>query len=229
MIEDNTPATVVILARLDAATTAESFGPLAERVRRAAAPVTWVADSGTLRRLAGEGSDWGWGLALDVEAVESRQTLRRDLATIREIGVDAVVVNDGRPIAHRDLLVASGIHTAVVDRFDDVPRGPRRPAPEGWACRSIVWGLWEVETGPARSPGLLGRLIPWRVGPPAGSLTIVEVGRGMASPVTADRVVRSIADFRTGRRPPRFARLGDLPTLLASGCQTTGGSVLRAA
>ena len=48
MPNDSAPATVVILARLDAATTEEGFGMLAEAVRRTGAAVTWVADGATL-------------------------------------------------------------------------------------------------------------------------------------------------------------------------------------
>ena len=50
---------------------------------------------------------------------------------VRYVLVDGVVVANGGTIAQRDLLVAEGIRTAVVDRCDDVTRGSRRPAPEG--------------------------------------------------------------------------------------------------
>ena len=229
MPNDSAPATVVILARLDAATTEAGFGMLAEGVRRTGAAVTWVADWETLDRLAGEGGEWGWALALERGEGDSRQGLRQQLKSLRHTAVDAVVVPDGGGIAHRDLLVEAGIHTAVVDRFDDVPRGNRRPAPEGWACRSIVWGLWEVAATPPRPGSLLGRLLPWVDGPAAGSLTVTPPGTSEGVHAAADRVTRVIGAFRTGRQPTRFVRLGDLPALLASGCQATGGSVLRAA
>ena len=230
MPNDSAPATVVILARLDAATTEAGFGMLAEGVRRTGAAVTWVADWETLDRLAGEGGEWGWALALERGEGDSRQGLRQQLKSLRHTAVDAVVVPDGGGIAHRDLLVEAGIHTAVVDRFDDVPRGNRRPAPEGWACRSIVWGLWEVASTPARPGSLLGRWLPWAGGPTAGSLTVVTPpGDGAGVHAAADRVTRVIGAYRAGRQPTRFVRLGDLPALLASGCQPTGGSVLRAA
>ena len=77
MPNNSTPATVVILARLDAATTEEGFGILAEAVRRTGAAVTWVADGATLDRLADGGGEWGWALALDRGAGDSRQGLRQ--------------------------------------------------------------------------------------------------------------------------------------------------------
>jgi len=226
---DSTPATVVILAQLDAATTKEGFGILAEGVRRTGAAVTWVADGATLDRLADGGGEWGWALKLDRGEGDSRQGLRQHLKSLRHTAVDAVVA-DGGGIVHRDLLVEAGIHTAVVERFDDLPRGNRRPAPEGWACRSIVWGLWEVASTPARPGSLLGRLLPWAGGPVAGSLTIVTPPcAGAEVHAAADRVTRVIGAYRAGRQPARLVRLGDLPALLGSGCQPTGGSVLRAA
>jgi len=226
---DSTPATVVILAQLDAATTKEGFGILAEGVRRTGAAVTWVADGATLDRLADGGGEWGWALKLDRGEGDSRQGLRQHLKSLRHTAVDAVVA-DGGGIVHRDLLVEAGIHTAVVERFDDLPRGNRRPAPEGWACRSIVWGLWEVASTPARPGSLLGRWLPWSGGPAAGSLTVVTPpGAGAGVHAAADRVTRVIGAYRAGRQPARLVRLGDLPALLGSGCQPTGGSVLRAA
>ncbi len=230
MPNDTTPATVVILARIDATTTDEGFATLAASVRRSGAAVTWVADGETLKRLSQATTEQGWALALDGAATESRQRLRHQLVGLRRAAVDGVVVAAGGTIAQRDLLVAEGIHTAVVDRFDEVTRGSRRPAPEGWACRSVVWGLWEVESTPTRAGSLLGRWIPWIGGPSAGSLTVVTVpGEGAGIHATADRVTRIIAAHRAGRHPKRFARLGDLPALLGSGGQPNGGSVLRAA
>ena len=229
MPNNSTPATVVILAQLDAATTKEGFGILAEGVRRTGAAVTWVADGATLDRLADGGGEWGWALKLDRGEGDSRQGLRQHLKSLRHTAVDAVVA-DGGGIVHRDLLVEAGIHTAVVERFDDLPRGNRRPAPEGWACRSIVWGLWEVASTPARPGSLLGRLLPWAGGPAADSLTIVTPPcAGAEVHAAADRVTRVIGAYRAGRQPARLVRLGDLPALLGSGCQPTGGSVLRAA
>ena len=228
MPNDSTAATVVILARLDAAITKEGFGILAEGVRRTGAVVTWVADGATLDRITDGGGEWGWALALDRGEGDSRQGLRQHLKSLRHTPVDAVVA-DGGGIVHRDLLVEAGIHTAVVDRFDDLPRGNRRPAPEGWACRSLVWGLWEVAATPPRPGSLLGRLLPWVDGPAAGSLTVTPPGAGEGVHAAADRVTRFLGAYRAGRQPTRLVRLGDLPALLGSGCQPTGGSVLRAA
>ena len=229
MPNNSTPATVVILARLDAAITKEGFGILAEGVRRTGAVVTWVADGATLDRITDGGGEWGWALALDRAESDSRQGLRQHLKSLRHTAVDAVVVPDGVEIVHRDLLVEAGIHTAVVDRFDDLPRGNRRPAPEGWACRSLVWGLWEVAATPPRPGSLLGRLLPWVDGPAAGSLTVTPPGAGEGVHAAADRVTRFLGAYRAGRQPTRLVRLGDLPAMLGSGCQPTGGSVLRAA
>jgi hypothetical protein len=227
---DTTPATVVILAHISPGITDDAFESLAEGVRRTGVAVTWVADPDCLARLARNGDEWGWALALDDTTTSSRQRLRHVLASLRRTSVDAVVVPEGGVITHRELLVEAGIHTAVVDRFDDVPRGSRRPAPEGWACRSIVWGLWEVESTPATSGSLLSRWMPWIGGPPAGSLAVVTVSSAeTASRPDVDRTLRIIAAQRTGRIPKRYVRLGDLPAQLGSGGQTHSASVLRAA
>lgn len=230
MPNDSTPATVVILSRISPGITDEAFGTLAEAVRRTGVTVTWVADAATVGRLAQGHDAQGWALALDDASTESRQRLRQSLVAVDRTDVDAVVVPEGGAIAHRELLVEAGIRTAVVDRFDDVPRGNRRPAPEGWACRSIVWGLWEVASTPVTSSSLIGRWIPWGGGPAAGSLTVVSVlGSGVAGHTDIDRTARLIAGHRAGRIPKRFVRLGDLPALLGPGGQSKGGSVLRAA
>jgi hypothetical protein len=227
---DTTPATVVILARIDATITADGFETLAASVRSTDAAVTWVADGDTLKRLSRLTADQSWALVLDGTETDSRQRLRQHLIGLRRTAVDGVVVADRGTIAQRDLLVAEGIRTAVVDRFDDVTRGSRRPAPEGWACRSVVWGLWEVESTPTRAGSVLGRWLPWIGGPAAGSLTVVTVSQaGAGILATSDRLTRVIAAHRAGRHPKRFARLGDLPSLLGSGGQVNGGSVLRAA
>lgn len=230
MPNDSAPATVVILARLSPGITDAAFATLAESVRHTGVAVTWVADAATVGRLAHGHDARGFALALDDASTQSRQRLRQLLLAIDRTDVDAVVVPDGGAIAHRELLVEAGVRTAVVDRFDDVPRGIRRPAPEGWSCRSIVWGLWEVASTPLTSSSLIGRWMPWGGGPAAGSLTVISaLGSGTASDADIDRTTRLIASHRAGRIPKRFVHLGDLPTLLGPGGQSKGGSVLRAA
>lgn len=231
MSHDRSPATVVIVARVPRDTTDAAFQALAGAARGAA--VTWATDADSLERIAEAATDAshaaGWAVLLDADATATRQETRRRLALAASSGVpvEGCVFATGVPAAHRDLLVAAGSGVAVVDRFDEVSRGTRRPAPEGWRCRSVVWGLWEIETAPAPVTGL-GRLLPWSGSPAPGSLVVESIDLSGDARTAQDRLARSVARH-AGRSGTRLVTLGGLGGLLGQGAATSGGSVLRAA
>ena len=232
MPHDHAPATVVILANVPRGTTADEFARLDDIPRRAGVAVTWAVDGGDIAHLATVCPTARFALTLDADATRSRQDLRKILSRAQAdvTDLDAVVLVGGAAIAHRDVLVDSGIRTAVVDRFDDTARGSRRPAPNGWSCRSILWGLWEVESSPAKAAGMIGRWIPWSGQPTAGSLTVIAIeGEGSGSRDFSDRVSRTIDRHAGMRLPQRFTLVTELSAMLGSAGHARGGSVLRAA
>ena len=131
-------------------------------------------------------------------------------------------------VEHRDLLVGEGIRTLCVDRFDQVTRGSRRPAPRGWPCRSVLWGLWEVTSTPQPSAGVIGGILPWggpRILAP-GTLCVVHAADSGSHRL--DRLLALVNKKRT-RGTVQAATLSDLPELLVAGGQSRGGSILNAA
>ena len=232
MPHEQTPATVVILAQVPRGTSVGEFTALQSASLRLDDAVTWVVDGDDLKTLAAERPRSNWALSIDATGNQSRQELRRRLLRARTTipGVDCVVLAEKTPIAHRDLLVDSGIRTAVVGRFDRAARGNRRPAPDGWPCRSVLWGLWEVETAPVRSGGMIGRLLPWSARPAPGSLTVVSIGGpGATVREVADRLTREIGRYQTRGQAIRVVPASDLTALLGCGGLPKSGSVLRAA
>lgn len=178
---------------------AVAFGP-------GTTPVTWVAGPDALVAAARGGADAA-GLALELESgwLTSRQTLRDVIGRVRRAVPDitAAVIRGGAA-RHHDLLAGEGIRVALVDSFADGARRSRRPAPAGWACRNVAWGLWEVLA-------TTGRLGPWRwLRGPRGALDVLRLDEA-----TASRLRRRL-DW-TARRVARgdvAARLADLPALI---------------
>lgn len=199
-------------------------------------PVTWLV-----------GAD---DLAAPLEAVHvavdippaacgSRRRLRDLVARARDLvpALATVVLRGPAPIEHRVLLAEHGISVALVDAFADEGRGCRRPAPRGWACRNVVWGLWEVLVTPPRSGGLFGWL--GLGGAPTvrpGGLQVLrsDATTAGASPaaVVPPRLQRWIAwaTHERQRGAVSVAALADVPGLIAGGGhQPIARSVLRAA
>ncbi len=176
-------------------------------------------------------------LDLDPEWFASRQALRSAIARARAAvpGIESAVLRRAT-LQHRELLAEAGIRAVLVDAFDEVDRGSRRPAPQGWPCRSVAWGLWEVEAADRRPTGLRAWLPRFSSLPAArpGSFhvlvdrTIVPGGRPVASP----RVERWVewARARAARGAVTAATLADLPAVVERRHrQPIGGSVLKAA
>ena len=236
------PATVLICAALPQADRGGAFaGSLAAGHAASGTPtpaVTWIAGVEAVVRggFAPDRSDIA--VELQPEWFASRRTLRTAIARARGAvpGIESAVLR-GAPLEHRELLAESGIRVVMVDAFADAERGSRRPAPQGWPCRNVAWGLWEVESARRRPTGLRAWLPSFTSLPtprPGGLYVLldrtlerraVSGGRAAASP----RVERWIAWARS-REDVQTATLADLPSLVARRhCRPFAGSVLRAA
>ncbi len=221
-------ATAIVVARLHPGTRPEAWRMLDSIAGRAGGRVTWAADAVTLATLTPE-APGDWALALDGAATASRRDLRAALAAASRLPValESVVGGPGVNLVHRDVLVDAGIRIAAVDRFDDAGRGSRRPPPDGWACRSVVWGLWEAESTPPAGSGI-ARWLPWGGRPASGSLTLTTVDLDADARISGAVLGKALGRFHD-RRGVRMARLGDLPTLLGGEGPSRSESVLRAA
>lgn len=114
-------------------------------------------------------------LAVRIGHAQSDQPLGRGeiREALREQRLSAAVLEGDRPLDHRRLLVEHGIEAVVTERLHPVDRQSRRPAPQGWDCRCVLWGLWEAGyTAPRKR--LFGLLNDSR--PQAGRLSIVSTG-----------------------------------------------------
>jgi len=235
---DRAPATVIVCVRVPDGSTHESFAAWANVAARAGVPVTWAArpaDLGTVSTVIGlQATAWDIALALDPSHLQARPTLRSEIASARVIAgsLECVVVSGTPALDHRPLLVEQGIRTIAVGGFDAVTRSSRRPPPTGWPCRSVVWGLWEVQTVSQPPLPTLGRLLPWAFAPrPApASLTVVHVEPGVSGSRAAFLQLERLTAWMA-RQPARVqaARLSDLPELLGAAGQRDAGSVLRRA
>lgn len=240
---DETPTTLVICCQVSQRTPTDTLQAWVRRSREAVVPVTWVTPleslASTCDVLGGADRSGGVALALEPSWLSSRQCLRGMLGRARAVvpSLDAVVLRGAGPLEHRAVLVEEGIRTVAVETFQDVAKVSRRPAPHGWPCRSVVWGLWEVRSGSPPPSGMIARLFSWRSFPrPApGGLAVVHVGDGLpgdASPATMSRLDRLVAwvDRRRRSGALHLAGLTDVPALLAGvGRVPLRGSVLKAA
>lgn len=236
------PTTLVICCPLPADMPQATVEACLDSTRRSLVPVTWITALDRLPFVAGHGATKAMSqhVALEIPANQSRQEIRRLLtqATTEAPGLDAAAIRGPLPAEHRRVLVDHGIRVVCRDRFDDIARGSRRPAPQGWPCRSTLWGLWEVTQTTATPPGLVSRLLPWgpQPGPQPGSLAVLDMG-GQGH-VLADAATicgrieqwRSWAERRNAVGRVGFAALSELPSLIAGGGRLPeGGSVLKAA
>jgi len=235
------PATVVICCRVPTRTSGSTFAEWCRLGDQSRAPITWVADGADLETVADVLSRRsglaGVALALDATLLSSRPPLRSAIGAARDIigDLDSVVVAGQPVVEHRELLVEQGIRTLCVDHFDTVSRSSRRPAPSGWPCRSVVWGLWEVTSSPQRDARGISGLLPWMFGAraPAGTLSVINVdGSGGETGRTQRSRIEKVLGWVQRRQQSvglRTALLSDLPELLIAAGRRGAGSVLKAA
>jgi len=227
------PATVVMCCGIPRGLPSDTLSQWIERSRQAGACMTWVAELADLPRVSRSAGPEAVALALAPDWLSSRQLLREAFAQLRADGgqIDAVSARGPLPLEHRDLFVAAGIRTVVVEEFTGPAKGSRRPAPAGWPCRSVVWGLWEVRASAATPASLPERLLPWRSRAcvPAGGLAVVYAD------ATADagsaHLECLLAWHRRQGKPDGMqgASLATIPSLLGGAQQGATQSVLKAA
>jgi len=161
----NRPAVRIICAPLPPPGVARSLPPQSHLVSWYG-PLTAIesADSTTLPA----------AIEIDPLAAASRRRLRELCQASRRAcpGIEAAVVTGDAAPPHRDLLADEGIRVVISSHFSGRGR-PRRPAPAGWPCRNMQWGLWEVlrETRPRHSWLCRGGLL--RIRP--GTLAAIDV------------------------------------------------------
>lgn len=230
MRQHRSPATLVIVARVDDATSPEAFARVLATMRGRGATVTWSMTPTTLVRLSPTPSPEPVTLSLDAATASSRRELRQSIGVFRRVqgAVEAVTFPAQTAVSHRDVLVEEGIHVAGSDIFDDAGRGSRRPAPPGWRCRSALWGLWEVATS-RRGKGGFARWLPWGGRMAPGSLTIETVDLDADPVVAAASLARVVERHGGATGEVRAVTLGGLAGILGPETVSGGGSVLRAA
>lgn len=231
-----TTAAAILICPIPRGTPVAEMAAWMARSRGSNVPVTWVVDLETLATARDAAADEVSDVALDLTAFwpPSRQVLRQTLRSARQAWphLETTILRGPAQLDHRDTLVQEGITTIAVDRFDAPIRGSRRPAPRGWPCRSILWGLWEVALTTGPRSGLVGQVTGWcrGSGRPDG-LSVLDAGGSTAPAVVRSRFDRHLAWIRrkaaTGLRA---VTLSDLPAILGSGGDAASrGSVLRAA
>lgn len=237
MGSNRAPATVVICCGMPVDASRGDVATWTDLATRTHVPITWACRRDTLPTVLaalGGVNDHEFALELNPMHLAFRPALRREIAAARDVaGSLASVVIAGTPcLDHRALFVEQGIQTLAVGGFEHTGRTSRRPPPAGWQCRSIVWGLWEVQTvpSPPRHPmaWMLGGFAAPRLA--EGSLTVVHIAPDMIGErqarIALERLVQWIGGRPAGVQP---ARLSDLPGLLRAGGQPESGSVLRQA
>jgi len=202
--------------------------------------VTWAVTVERLPhvmdRLAQTASAHRAAILVPAGGLQSRRTLRGLLAAANAASpaIDTAWIRDPLPHDCRRMLVDAGIGVVLRDRLESVSRGVRRPAPTGWPCRSILWGLWEATAADAAPPGLIGRILPWACSdrPRPGGLAIVDLAGTTPSPASIrDRLDRWQAWARSqGRGGVEVAALSTLPDLITGAARRPWSrSVLKAA
>jgi hypothetical protein len=169
-------------------------------------------------------------IEIDSLAAASRRRLRELLQASRQScpTIEAAIVTGDTPPPHRDLLADEGIRVVLTSQFSRTGR-PRRPAPAGWSCCTMQWGLWEVlrEARP-RHNWLTGRGLP-SLRP--GTLAAIDVATWSQHQPhrqliqTLSRLERPLATNRAV-----IARLPEIPDLVTGReCRNRPDSILRAA
>lgn len=243
------PTTIAICCRLPPSADAGLVEEWVRAARTARLGVTWVVGADGLREAATLLGDRveADALALDVPAEWCSGTVstsldRQRISAVRRAApsLDAIVLH-GAATASRmrsDLLVEHGIRIAACKelRRSDARR-TRRPSPSGWACHSPTWGLWEVGITSKAASGLLGRVLPFSLGPalPSGSLSVLRTGyvAGRSKRDCRqdfDRILHWVARRRASRPDDTACvTLSELATMLNRGTACTGPRSVLAA
>lgn len=231
---DRTVGQVVLCCRVPEQTSDTEAARWQAEAARRGIPVTWVVTpeqasqwfetSGAQQPLAVRIGD---PLAAEpMERAEIRGSLHASGGQ-----VSAAVLEGDQPLEHRELFLEAGIDIVASSRLHRANRGSRRPAPHGWECRCLLWGLWEAAfTAPRRR--LFGLVAESR--PQRGRLTLLQTGcrHGEPADVGFARLRQTLSQVQAGlgRGGVEASLLSELPSLLQGGHTTADrGSILAAA
>ena len=232
------PTTLVFCCPLPSSLSDVQTVACLDAAARAEAPITWATGIERLPLLLGRRDHSGSEpqVAIDVPpaALESRQSLRHLLAAARaeSSAIDTAVVRGPLPQDCRKTLVDGGIGVVLRDGFETVSRGARRPAPSGWPCRSILWGLWEVTAVDGGPPGMLGRLVPWAATDRLrqGGLAVVDLAGASPTPASIRSRLDRWKAWGRWQGAVECATLAAVPDLITGAARRPlSGSVLKAA
>lgn len=194
--------------------------------------ISWY---GPLNRLEAS-AEWSapTALAIDPQTAASRRDLRLLLRAAHQTfpNLRAAVLQGPEGIVHPELMVEEGIAVVLASQFGS-PGRPRRPAPAGWPCRSVQWGLWELLRQPAATGSWTARLFG------GGSLSRLKPGRLLAldaADANGSHDARRLRGVLSQLGPQLRAGsvlvppLAALPELISGGsARQAPGSILRAA
>lgn len=238
MLGHSSVDTTIVTCPIPVGTPAREAADWIREAHRDDVPVTWIIPVEQLAAIRAASccsrADSAPPIAVDLSTdwPLSRHSLRQALREARRAWpeVEAASILGGAVLDHRDVLVQEGITTLVVDRFDAPGRGTRRPAPRGWACRSLLWGLWEVAIA-AGPQGFLSRVAGWCRSRERGRLAVWHAGRAPAA-IIRPRLERHLARVRRHATAGTVRPIGlsSLPRIIAGADPAVErGSVLRAA
>lgn len=232
----HTTATAILICPIPRGAPVTEVAAWMARSRGSDVPVTWAVSPEVVALASEAAADTVPDLALDLSGIwpASRQVLRQTLRSARRTWphLETALLRGSGGLDHRDTLVQEGISTIAVDQFDSPARGSRRPAPRGWPCRSILWGLWEVAVSAGPRNGIVGQVKNWCLrGGQSGGLTILDAGGSSSVATIRNRFDRHLAWIRRKSSTGLQAiTLADLPAVLRGGADAASrGSVLRAA
>ena len=240
---DRTAAMALLTCSIPPSITEDELAAWMARSQASNIPVTWIVRDQMLPLTAQAAKRTGFetppSLALDLSQNKpnSRQQLRCVITKNRSVWpfLESVVLYGSDSIRHRDTLVEEGIKTIAVDYFDDTHQVTRRPAPPGWPCRSILWGLWELALHSNNHHSFLGTLHRFMHPSLHRGLLIRRVdSAGQRESLLSIRK-RYDKNLRWAHRQSQnskitFISLCDLPIVLQqSSSSALKGSILRAA
>ena len=180
------PTTLVVCCTIAKTANESEIAELCGIANRYSLPVTWVISPENLSRATAviSGLSHQHQIALAgfpdwFEGNHSRGLLRRALSSALSIHplLESIVVPPCTHLSHRDILVENGISTACVDSFEPQLRRSRRPVPEGWPCRSLFWGLWDVQFSSRQTIGSFGSWFGRSVPHQSGALIVQHTTR----------------------------------------------------
>lgn len=173
-------------------------------------------------------------ILIDPATARSRRELRSILRAGRQAvpRLRAAVIEGEQGVPQPDLLVEEGITVVLTSKLSSTGR-PRRPAPAGWPCRSMQWGLWEVLRHNSTPKSWRAKLFQQRAVPRLGSGMLAAVDAATSTGSLDGRWLKSLMTRTAGQVASGkliMPKLEDLPGLVCGdNTSQAPSSILRAA